>query len=453
MTNWFDAEDHACHALEMLERGRWAEAEIGLRKALSIHPDQPEWLFNLGIILESSGRDRQARDLFERAAALAPEEVDLAGSAAMVCARLGDRDKALHWLDKVLVIDPENEDALARKIEILVAQGRHDEAETAFYLAEMTLDGPSSLCLLEIAVSLIARGQFRKAGWCLREAMKMDPGLPRIRLRLAEVHASTGRLDRAIQLCGREVREDPANLEALSLYAELLETAGQRTESVEVRRRILDFEPGDVRTREGLARLLMQCEEHERALVEWKMVRKLDPDLPGVDLALGRVELELGLDSEARVSLLRAHERCCDLLDRQPVAPEYLKGLARLMLQAHLAAEAVVIMEAACEANADDEDALRLLALSRYRSGDQRGGMMVSRKVLRKDPNCLSSIHNLAFGALQRKRYRIASAWIKRGLRISQGDEGLRRIRLRLWLSRLGIKPIGWIASVLKGRD
>ena len=78
---------------------------------------------------------------------------------------------------------------------------------------------------------------------------------------------------------------------------------------------------------------------------------------------------------------------------------------------------------------------------------------MVSRKVLRKDPNCLSSIHNLAFGALQRKRYRIASAWIKRGLRISQGDEGLRRIRLRLWLSRLGIKPIGWIASVLKGRD
>ena len=61
MTDWFDAENHATRAFEMFERGRWAEAEMELRKALAFHPDQPEWLYHLGIVLESSGRDLQAK--------------------------------------------------------------------------------------------------------------------------------------------------------------------------------------------------------------------------------------------------------------------------------------------------------------------------------------------------------------------------------------------------------
>ncbi len=51
MSSWFDAEDHADRALEMYERGRWAEAEAELRKAISLNPEQPEWHFNLGLTL------------------------------------------------------------------------------------------------------------------------------------------------------------------------------------------------------------------------------------------------------------------------------------------------------------------------------------------------------------------------------------------------------------------
>ena len=43
MSKWFDAEEHADRALEMYERGRWAEAEAELRKAIALNPDQPEW--------------------------------------------------------------------------------------------------------------------------------------------------------------------------------------------------------------------------------------------------------------------------------------------------------------------------------------------------------------------------------------------------------------------------
>lgn len=449
MTDWFDAENHATRAFEMFERGRWAEAEMELRKALAFHPDQPEWLYHLGILLESSGRDRQAKAMFEQAAKLSPDQVDVVVSAALVCARLGESERSLHWLDRVLAIDPSNEEALARRIEMLVVQGLHEEAETAFYLAEMAMESPSPMCLLEISVSLIARGKYRKAGWCLREAMKMEPGLPRIRLRLAEVHASTGRIDRALQLCGREVREDPGNIDGLSLYAELLESSGRHTEAVETLRRILDFEPADLPARQGLAKLLKRMGHPQRSLVEWQILRKLDSNNHGVDIEIGEVLMQLGRFPEARASLLQAHEQACDQLEHLGADQVELVRLSRMLLDVHLPDEAVVLMEAAYEEAPDDPEALRLLALARYSSGDTRGGMIISRRIIRLDPGCRISMHNLAFAALQRRRFGISWEWVRRGLRRHPGDEGLRRIRLRILFDATAGRFHKWLERCL----
>lgn len=449
MTDWFDAENHATRALEMFERGRWAEAEMELRKALAFHPDQPEWLYHLGVILESSGRDRQAKVMFEQAAELSPEQVDVVVSAAIVCARLGESDRSLHWLDRVLAIDPSNEEAHARCIEMLVVQGRHEDAETAFYLAEMAMDSSSPMCLLEISVSLIARGKYRKAGWCLREAMKMEPGLPRIRLRLAEVHASTGRLDRGLQLCGREVREDPGNIDALSLYAELLESSGRNSEAIEILRRILDFEPADLPARQGLARLLNRMGHPQRSLVEWQILRKLDSNHHGVDIEIGEVLMQLDRSAEARVSLLQAHEQACDQLEHLGADQVELSRLSSMLLDAHLADEAVVLMEAAYEVAPDDPETLRLLALARYSSGDSRGGMTISRRIIRRDPGCQISMHNLALAALQRGRLRVSWEWVRRGLKRYPGNDGLRRIRLRILFDATAGRFHKWVERCL----
>ncbi len=449
MTDWFDAENHATRALEMFERGRWAEAEMELRKALAFHPDQPEWLYHLGVILESSGRDRQAKAMFEQAAELSPEQVDVVVSAANVCARLGEPARSLHWLDRVLAIDPSNEEAHARCIEMLVVQGRHEEAETAFYLAEMAMDSASPMCLLEISVSLIARGKYRKAGWCLREAMKMEPGLPRIRLRLAEVHASTGRLDRALQLCGREVREDPGNIDALSLYAELLESSGRNSEAIETLRRILDFEPADLPARQGLARLLNRMGHPQRSLVEWQILRKLDSNHHGVDIEIGEVLMQLDRSAEARISLLLAHEQACDQLEHLGADQVELSRLSSMLLDAHLADEAVVLMEAAYEVAPDDPETLRLLALARYGSGDSRGGMTISRRIIRLDPGCQISMHNLALAALQRGRLRVSWEWVRRGLKRYPGNDGLRRIRLRILFDATAGRFHKWLERCL----
>ena len=70
MNNWQDAEQFADRALDMYERGKWADAEVELRKALEIDPDQGDWHFNLGLTLERVGRDAESLSSFEQASRL-----------------------------------------------------------------------------------------------------------------------------------------------------------------------------------------------------------------------------------------------------------------------------------------------------------------------------------------------------------------------------------------------
>ena len=102
MNQWQDAEQFADRALDMYERGRWAEAEVELRKALQIDPDQGDWHFNLGLTLERTGRDAEALSSFEQASRLLTDATDPQLAAGASCLRLGRFDDAIVWLEGVL---------------------------------------------------------------------------------------------------------------------------------------------------------------------------------------------------------------------------------------------------------------------------------------------------------------------------------------------------------------
>ena len=76
---------------------------------------------------------------------------------------------------------------------------------------------------------------------------------------------------------------------------------------------------------------------------------------------------------------------------------------------------------------------LRRLAVCRYRLGDTAGGIAISRRVLRHEPTCIRSMHNLSVAAMEEGRFMSAFIWAKRGLAEQPLDPGLRRLRSRLW--------------------
>ncbi len=467
MSDYLDAEAHADRALEMYERGRWAEAEAELRKALSLNPDQAEWHFNLGLTLEAAGRDADALTSYERAVELMPDQPDPLLAAGVVANRLGQYQRAIGYLELALKLEPQLEAAYAHKIDSHIRLGDHDEAETTFYLAQHALPEPSAQCLAVMAESLLHRGMYERAEWCLKEALRLEPNLPRLRARLAAVSASTGKPQRALQLYLRELRDDPGSIETLLEYGELLMELGRLPEAAEKFRRVLELEPANVDAHYELGQIAMASRRFEQAHLEFELVLKLDPSFPGIRAMVGEVLLCRGKVAEAREYLLQEHEQLITALGEtapkaQPSLPSppssshgqsadrtelavgndsawsisHLARVARLLLEAQEPAKAATLLEHAV-AQQETPDLLRQLALSRFLAGDRDGGTAASRRVLRLDPVCVRSMHNLALAALEQGQVRIAAGWVSRGLRVDRNDDGLRRLRMRVYLAFL----------------
>ncbi len=469
MSEWFDAELHADRALEMYERGRWAEAESELRKALSLNPDQAEWHYNLGMTLEAAGRDLEALASYERTIDLLPEQSEPLVAAAVVCNRLRRFERAMEWLDQALGLAPTSATAYAHKIDALSRLGRHDEAETTFYMAQHALPEPCPHCLAAIAESLIERRDYDRAGWCLRESLRLEPHLPRLRARLAAVLAATGRPQRALQMYLRDLRDDPGNIDTLLDYGELLIDLGRLPEASEKFRRVLELEPANVDAHYRLGQVAMASGRFEQAHLEFGLVLKLDRRFPLIRLSLAEALLKRHDLDAARQCLRDELDEWSQegALDRGPAEgrddrlptdrgrdtlPEEAEPMTwsvddyerfgDLLVQAGMTAEAAVMFEHAMEGGNDSGDSrcespalLRKLAIARFRSGDTAGGVAASRRVLRFDPNCVASIHNLALAALRAGQLRIAAGWVGRGLRVDRHDDGLRRLRMKTWLA------------------
>ena len=215
MSDWLDAEAHADRALEMYERGRWAEAEEELRKAISLNPDNAEWHFNLGLTLEAAGRDSDALESYRQAVELMPDQSDPLVAAGTSANRLHQHAEANRWLQRAIELDDQCEQAYIGLIESHLCEGHHDEAETVFYLAQNALKEPSARCFAAMAESQIQRQNWDRAQWCIKEALRLEPSMPRLRARLAAVLTATGKPQRALHLYLKELRDDPGNIETL----------------------------------------------------------------------------------------------------------------------------------------------------------------------------------------------------------------------------------------------
>lgn len=444
MSDWLDAEAHADRALEMFERGRWSEAESELRKAIELNPEQAEWHYNLGLTIEAAGRDAEALACFARTAEMMPDQVEPFIAAGNTALRLGHHRDAVRWFGNALRLDAHHEGAYAGTIDAHVRLEEHDEAETLFYVSQEALENPSGACLAAIARSLVDREDWGRAAWCLREALQAEPTIPRLRAMLAFVLAAQGQQQRAVQLYLRELREDPGNIDTLLDYGELLVDMGRLTEGAEKFRRVLELEPANVEAHERLGWIALQQGRDEQSHLEYELVLKLDPDFPGIRLSLAEVMLRRGLTEDAQRTLSEELEHWLQSTPRPSVGDDPIDRFARLLLDAGLASEAVSLLDAADAARSDRPDVLRVLALARFRTDDGDAGCAASRRVLRHEPDCVVSMHNLALHALEAGQLQVAAGWIHRGLRVDPHDAGLRQLRMRLYAAVLRKTVAGW---------
>lgn len=438
MNDWQRAEQHADRALDYFDRGRLAEAEHELRQALSIHPDQPDWHFNLGLTLEAGDRDSEALERFERTAALAPDQLHPILAAASVSVRLERWDRAKRWYDRGLKLDEACEESHAGMIESWIGLGEQDEAEAAFYLAEWTLDGPSAMCLSAIGRGLMATSSWKRAEWCLREALRLEPELPDLRGALATVLSETGRADQALAMFNRVLRETPDDLEALYAMARLLNRLRRGSEAIEKLEQLLRLDPLHLDAHELLADIAAGTGHHDRAIFEFQLVLRLHHSHGRAMLGLAESLLAIGRLGDTGMLLKHLFEHREQLCHSRRLERDSRDRLADLLLAVGKNAEAATAAAEGIDHAGATAERHRRLALASFRGEEQLRGWTASRRALRMEPGCVRSLHNLTLASLQAGRLDLATIWLHRGLGVHPRDEGLRRLRVRLWLQRCG---------------
>jgi len=182
-------------------------AEQLLSVPISSGAEEPEFLYQYGILLLNAERYDMAVEVLERALRLKPSDLDIGEALALAlfrARRLAEAEKLYHMLEmsgRVLPLE------LAR---IYMDMGRYEEALELLSRLE-----PMAEILDRSAMCLMNLGRIDEAVEKERKAVSIRPDWPVALINLAVMLAARGELDEARELLEQVLEIDPDNATAL----------------------------------------------------------------------------------------------------------------------------------------------------------------------------------------------------------------------------------------------
>src|SRR5690606_11477869 len=264
------------------------------------------------LTLDAAGKHDDALAAFRDAHDLDPKECSPMLALGALCLRMDRLHDAVRWFEAAAKAKPDRQDAQVHLIDAYARLGRHDDAETAFYLSlhcagreEGAVGEHDAMAYANIAESLADRGLLDRAIWCLREALRIDADLPRASARLADLYAETGKLERARQLYLRELRTSPGDIDTLLGLGRLLVRMNRLGEASEKFRRVLEIESDHPDAHFELASRAEREGREKEAIAGYRLVLRLDADFPAARRRLAALLLATDEPDAAAALLLR----------------------------------------------------------------------------------------------------------------------------------------------------
>jgi tetratricopeptide (TPR) repeat protein len=168
-----------------------------MRRAIALPPDRASEQRDLGALLASQGRDREARAALERAKAMDPKD-------AAVWVNLGNLERRA---------------------------GRNEQALDAYRAAEAR-DSSQALALQGQAQTLAALGRAREAESAYRRWIELRPGDFGVRVEAIHYLVSEGRSDMALEIARGAVRIDAKSGDAHLMLGVALDAAGDKRQAL-----------------------------------------------------------------------------------------------------------------------------------------------------------------------------------------------------------------------------
>src|SRR6266545_7688160 len=166
--------------------GQWDKAEMDYRKVLSLAPEDPAALRQLGMIYVEQGQILQAYPMLKKSAELQPDDPEIQMKLATVLLSLSAFAEARDAAQQVLEKQPENEQALL----LLVDASRNpDDIEDARKLIQSLRDKDQDRARYHLALGSLdlRQNDQTRAESEFKAALKLDP-------KSSEVYAALGTL-------------------------------------------------------------------------------------------------------------------------------------------------------------------------------------------------------------------------------------------------------------------
>jgi predicted O-linked N-acetylglucosamine transferase (SPINDLY family) len=183
--------------MELHAAGRLAEAIEVCRRAVTIAPNHPDALCNLGYALRTAGRADEAAEWFGRTVAIEPNHLRACRELAHYANTRGRFAEAMQWHQRVLAVAPNDAAAWFGLGTVLVATRQSEQAVEELQKA-LALKPDWALPYSELAVAQRDLGRLDDALASSRRSVALDPNLFHAQNSLAHILAVMGRVDEAI---------------------------------------------------------------------------------------------------------------------------------------------------------------------------------------------------------------------------------------------------------------
>jgi len=292
-------------ALEQMMKGNIKQAKEAFTKIIDKEPDHFASYLSLANLYHLEGVYPEAVDLLIKARTIDAENLELLFDLVKNYVALNDYPLAIETLNHILEKDPANREALRKKRDLFIKQGKWSEAyEAQKSVVKHSKDKEQAAAEKKILLGmeyklgqdLAQSGRFKEAEKALREIVKEDRDFVPAQVALGDVLQREGEPDEAGQVWLRayEATANPVFLERLeSLY---LSMANPKR----ILQLYLDFQkkrPEDTALKFFYSRLLVRLEMVDEALEQLREMELSGIYFPELSILMGQAFHRRG-DSE-----------------------------------------------------------------------------------------------------------------------------------------------------------
>ncbi len=265
--------------------------------------------FQLGVSYLEAGLETQALAAFERSLSRRRDQPDVLYNAGVLHQRRGESEKASRRYSEALELEPDFADAHVNLGVLLARTGALDEAERSFRRV-LELRGDHAEAWINLGNVELARGRPEDAIGSFARAQDLEPELPQIQKKIGDAHRKVGNLKQALKAYERVVKLAPRDAEAWSNLGVLAAESGRPSEALKALEKAIEVDPGYASAHNNAGLLLQGLGRDVEAIEHFQRAVALAPHLSPPYLHLARSHLSAGDEARAREvlrSLLTLH--------------------------------------------------------------------------------------------------------------------------------------------------